>query len=320
MQVAGYGEPLRLVDVPVPEPGPGELLIEVHRAGVNFPDMLLIAGRYQARPEPPFGPGFEVAGRVATLGEGTEGFTVGDRVMAFVEHGGYAEAVVAAASAAIRIPDGVTDDQAAVSLIAYGTNYHALVDRAQLQSGEVLVVLGAAGGVGSTAVELGARLGATVIGCVGAAWKGDVVRSLGAAHVIDYSVEDVKARVREITDGRGADVVYDPVGGDAFEEALRYTAYQGRLLVIGFTSGRIPEIPANRLLLNELSAVGVFWGLFAQRRPEANRTNMAVVLDMLARGELAPVISQVQPLEEAPRALELLAERKVAGKLVLAVR
>jgi len=226
MQVAGYGEPLRLVDAPTPEPGPGEVRIAVHRAGVNFPDMLLIEGSYQVRPEPPFAPGFEVAGEVSAIGPGVEGVAVGDRVLAYVPYGGYAEEVVAAARTVFPIPDVVSFTDAAVVPIAYGTSHHALTDRAALQPGEVLVVLGAAGGVGLTAVELGKLMGATVIGIVGGGWKGAVVSEQGADHVIDHTKEDVRGRVLELTDGRGADVIYDAiapvhVSGHASQEEQR---------------------------------------------------------------------------------------------------
>ncbi len=318
MQVADYGRPLELVDVDEPETGPGEVLIDVHRAGVNFPDLLLIQGRYQMRPEPPFGPGFEVAGVVAAVGDGVSQVAVGDRVMAFVQLGGYAERVVAPETAVFRLPDAVSFDQAAVIPIAYGTGYHALVDRASLAEGETLLVLGASGGVGLVAVELGKHLGATVIGAVGSEWKAEAVRDKGVDEVVGY--DDLRDRVKHLTGGRGADVLYDPVGGDAFDQALRSMAWQGRMLVIGFASGRIPDIPANRLLLNETTAIGVFWGRFAQQDPAANRRNLDVVLGLVARGDLAPVIGDVLALEDAGRAMERLGDRTVVGKLVLAVR
>ncbi|HHC08930.1 MAG TPA: NADPH:quinone oxidoreductase family protein [Actinobacteria bacterium] len=319
MQVAAYGEPLRLVEAPEPEVGPGEVLVDVHRAGVNFPDLLLIQGLYQARPEPPFGPGFEVAGVVAAIGDGVDHVAVGDRVVAFVDHGGYAERVVAPADSVTPIPDEVGFDEAAVLPIAYGTGYHALVDRARLAEGEVLLVLGASGGVGTAAVELGHLLGAVVVGVVGSERKVDAVRDKGADHVL-VGYGDLRTRVRELTGGRGVDVLYDPVGGDPFDAALRAMAWQGRMLVIGFTSGRIPDIPANRLLLNETAALGVFWGRFAREDPEANRRNFATILEWVAEGRLRPTVTEVLPLEEAAAALERLASRRVVGKIVLAVR
>ncbi len=318
MQVAGYGRPLELVEVDEPAAGPGEVLIDVHRAGVNFPDLLLIQGLYQMRPDPPFGPGFEVAGVVAGVGDDVSHVAPGDRVMAFVQLGGYAERVVAPAEAVFELPDAVTFDQAAVIPIAYGTGYHALVDRASLTEGETLLVLGASGGVGLVAVELGKHLGATVIGAVGSAWKSEPVRDKGADEVIGY--DDLRDRVKDLTGGRGADVLYDPVGGDAFDQALRAMAWQGRMLVIGFASGRIPDIPANRLLLNETAAVGVFWGRFAQHDPDANRRNLERILELVARGDLEPRIGDVLALEDAGQAMERLGDRTVVGKLVLAVR
>lgn len=320
MQVAGYGDPLQLVDAPSPQPGRGEVRIAVHAAGVNYPDMLLIQGLYQSRPEPPFGPGFEVAGVVDEVGPGVETAAVGDRVMAFVPHGGYAEEVIALAQTVFPIPDQISFQQGSVIPIAYGTSYHALLDRAALQEGETLVVLGAAGGVGMTAIEIGKRLGATVIACVGSDWKAEAVRVAGADEVVDYSVESVRERVLAMTGGKGADVVYDPVGGDATDEALRYLAWKGRLLVVGFTSGRIAEIPANRLLLKGASAVGVFWGQFAEREPEANAANFRSIVQQVAMGNLDPPIQQTFPLEHAVEAMELLAERRVVGKVVLEVR
>ena len=320
MQVAAFGEPLLLVDVPDPEPAPGEVRIAVRCAGVNFPDMLLIAGTYQMRPEPPFAPGFEVAGVVSAVGDGVTGFDVGDRVMAYTPHGGYAEEVVTPSGTVFPIPDAVSFADAAVIPIAYGTSYHALTDRGRLAEGEVLVVLGASGGVGLAAVELGKLLGATVIGCVGSGWKADAVAERGADHVIDSSAEDVRERVLELTGGRGADVVYDPVGGEATDTALRYLAWRGRLLVIGFASGRIADIPANRLLLKGAEAVGVFWGQFAEREHVANAENFRWLLDRVAAGALRPPISRSYPLQEAAAAMEALANRQAIGKLVLVVR
>jgi len=319
MQVADFGAPLELVDVASPEPDSGEVLVTVERAGVNYPDLLLIQGRYQARPPVPFAPGFEVSGRIAALGDAVADLSVGERVAAFVPYGGYAEEVVAPATSVFPVPEEVSFEVAAVLPVAYGTGIHALVDRAALAPGETLVVLGASGGVGLAAVDVGKRLGATVVGCVGSEWKMGPVREMGADHVLDYTAEDVRERILELTDGRGADVVFDPVGGDAFDAALRYLAYKGRLLVIGFTSGRIPQIPANRLLLKGNAAVGVFWGQFAEREPEANRRNFRRLLEWAVEGEIRPRVAEVLPLEEAPRALETLAARRAVGKIVLRV-
>lgn len=320
MQVDELGGPLRLFESPVPTPGVGEVLISTTRSGVNYPDLLLTQGLYQVRPPLPFAPGFEVAGTVTAVGSGVSRVAVGDRVMAFVPYGGYATDVVAVEDVVFGVPDGVGDEQAAVLPIAYGTAQHGLVDRAALQAGETVVVLGASGGVGIATIQVAGMIGAEVIACVGADWKAEFARDAGADHVIDYVAEDVRSRVLEITDGKGADVVVDPVGGDAADAALRYLAWRGRLLIIGFTSGRISEIPANRLLLKGASAVGVFWGQFAEREPQANRRNFEALLGWVADGSLQPMISQRVPLERAADVLIALAERRVVGKIVLETR
>lgn len=320
MVVTEFGGPLHLVDLDSPVPGPGQVKIAISRAGVNFPDSLIIRGEYQARPPLPFAPGFEVAGTVSAVGAGVEPLTVGDRVMAYLLFGGYAEEVVADVGAVFRLPDDVTDEQGAVTSIAYGTSYHALADRAALQPGETLVVLGAAGGVGLTAVEIGKLLGARVIGLVGSDWKAEIVKEQGAGEVVNYESEDVRERILELTEGRGADVIYDPVGGDASDTALRYLAWRGRLLIIGFTSGRFTEIPANRLLLKGQSAVGVYWGSFAEKEPEANAAAFESILGWIAEGTLQPRITKSLPLEQAGEALEALERRAVVGKAVLEVR
>ena len=320
MQVDELGGPLRLFESPAPIPGVGEVLISTTRSGVNYPDLLLTQGLYQVRPPLPFAPGFEVAGTVTAVGSGVSRVAVGDRVMAFVPYGGYATDVVAVEDVVFGVPDGVGDEQAAVLPIAYGTAQHGLVDRAALQAGETVVVLGASGGVGIATIQVAGMIGAEVIACVGADWKAEFARDAGADHVIDYVAEDVRSRVLEITDGRGADVVVDPVGGDAADAALRYLAWRGRLLIIGFTSGRISEIPANRLLLKGASAVGVFWGQFAEREPQANRRNFEALLGWVADGSLQPMISQRVPLERAADVLIALAERRVVGKIVLETR
>jgi NADPH2:quinone reductase len=319
MVVDELGGPLRVAQLPEPEPGPGQVTIAVRRAGVNFPDMLIMQGRYQLKPPVPFAPGFEVAGEVLAVGPDETRFTPGDRVMASLWYGGYAEVVAVDEARVFALPDGVSDDQAAVVPIAYGTSYHALADRAHLESGETLVVLGASGGVGLATVEIGAMLGARVIGCVGAEWKGEAVRRQGAEHIINTATEDVRSRVLEITDGNGADVVYDPVGGEATEIALRYLAWRGRLLIIGFTSGRIPDLAANRLLLKGAAAVGVYWGQFAELEPAVNRANFDMILSWIADGTLQPFVSERYPLEDAGKALAALAERRAVGKLVLEV-
>jgi NADPH2:quinone reductase len=320
MLVTEFGGPLQLGDLEPTDPGPGQVKIAVNRAGVNFPDMLIIRGQYQARPDLPFAPGFEVAGTVIGTGADVERFAQGDRVMAYLLFGGYAEEVVADEGSVFALPDAVTDDQAAVTPIAYGTSYHALIDRAALRSEETLVVLGASGGVGLTAVEIGKLLGAHVIGLVGSDWKAKIVQEQGADEVVNYETEDVRGRILEITDGRGADVIYDPVGGDAADAALRYLAWRGRLLVVGFTSGRITEIPTNHLLLKGASAVGVFWGSFAEREPAANLAAFESILGWIDEGTLVPQVTKSLPLEDAALALEALERREAVGKTVLEVR
>jgi len=320
MQVDELGGPLVMHEGPDPVPEAGEVAIAVSRIGVNFPDLLLLQGLYQFRPPLPFAPGFEVSGTVAAVGAETSRFSPGDRVMAYISHGGYSTDALAPESSTFPIPDGVEDEQAAVIPIAYGTALHALGDRARLDAGETVAVLGASGGVGIATVQVAKLLGGEVIACVGADWKADAVRRAGADHVVDYLGEDVRSRVLEMTGGRGADVVVDSVGGDATDAALRYLAWRGRLLVIGFTSGRIAEIPANRLLLKGASAVGVFWGQFAEREPDANQANFERLTQWVAEGSLEPMISVRLPLERAPEALEALAERRAVGKIVLEAR
>lgn len=320
MIVTEYGGPLTLGHLDSPDPGPGQVKIAVSRAGVNFPDLLMTRGHYQVRPPLPFAPGFEVAGTLTEVGEGVEHLAVGDRVMAYLFFGGYAEEVVADAGSVFAVPDEVTDDQAAVTPIAYGTGYHALVDRGALRSGETLVVIGASGGVGLTAVEIGKLLGARVIGLVGSDWKAEIVYEQGADEVMNYENEDVRDRVLELTDGRGADVIYDPVGGDAADDALRYIAWRGRFLVVGFTSGRISEIPANRLLLRGAAAVGVYWGAFVEHEPAASVAAMGSILGWIGEGTLRPRVTSSVPLGGAAKALEALERREAVGKTVLEVR
>ncbi len=314
-----FGDTLTTDEVADPEPGDGEVLIEVRRAGVNFPDTLITKGLYQTRPQLPFSPGFEVAGRVAALGNGVTSVRVGDPVMATFEYGGYAELAVAEERTLVPLRAGTDWSTAAAFPIAYGTVYHALVDRGRLTSGETLLVTGASGGVGLAAVQVGILLGATVLAAVGSEWKAKLPLANGAAAAIDYSKEDLRARVKELTEGRGVDVIFDPVGGDVFDRCVRAVSWAGRLLVVGFASGRIPEIPANLVLLKGSSIVGVFWGSFAAREPEASRANFEVLGDWLESGELRPYISATYPLERAAEALASVAARQATGKVVLEV-
>ncbi len=314
-----FGPPDTLVvaDVPDPEPGPGQVVVDVAACGVNFPDVLIIQDKYQFKPELPFSPGGEVAGTVSAVGEGVEGFAVGDRVAAMLGWGGMAEKVAVPAASAVPVPVGVDLVQASGFLLAHGTSHHALKDRARLAEGETLLVLGASGGVGLAAVELGALMGARVIAAASSPEKLELCRRYGAAETIDYSTEDLRARVKELTDGRGVDVCYDPVGGDLSEKALRSMAWDGRFLVIGFAAGDIPKIPLNLPLLKGCSVVGVFWGAFTGKEPERNQANIAELLGWLAEGRLDPHVSATYPLERAGEAIADLEQRRAKGKVVV---
>ena len=310
---------LELQEVPAPDLAPGGVRIAVAAAGLNFADTLMLAGRYQEPRQPPFAPGLEVAGRVAEAGTGVSGLKPGDRVMAAVGAGGYAEQVVASAEDVIPIPDEMDFVTAAGFPIAYGTSHHALTARAGLKAGEALLVHGAAGGVGLTAVEIGHALGATVIATAGAAEKLAVARAHGADHLINYREEDVKARVRAVTAGRGVDVVYDPVGGEVFETSLRCTAPEGRLLVIGFASGEVPQIPANLLLVKNLTVIGYYWGAYRRSHADELRRGFQELLGWYREGRIKPKISATFPLEGANEALDLLRRRGSTGKVVLKI-
>lgn len=314
-----YGPPESLVleDVPDLVAGPGKVVLDVKACGVNFPDTLIIQGKYQFKPEMPFSPGGEVAGVVREVGAGVTHAKVGDRVIAFTGAGGFAEQVAADAAAVIPMPDGMDFATASGFVMTYGTSYHALVDRAQVREGETVLVLGAAGGVGLTAVELGKQLGARVIAAASSKKKLEVCRDYGADETIDYSTEDVRARIKELTGGAGVDVVYDPVGGDLAEPVLRSTAWGGRYLVIGFAAGDIPRVPLNLALLKGCSIVGVFWGAFVQREPARNAEHLRTLATWWSEGRIKPLVSQTYPLEQAARALNDMLERKVVGKVVL---
>lgn len=308
---------LRVDQLPDPTPGAGEILVEVRAAGVNFPDVLLSRGKYQFKPEPPFVPGGEVAGVVAAVGAGVTSFAVGDRVAATMIHGAFAEKVVANEAAAVKLPDAVSFETGAATLLTYATTVHALVDRAGLREGETLLVLGAAGGVGIAAVEIGNLLGARVIAAAGAAEKVAFCKEHGAREGIVYTSEDLKERTKALTGGAGADVVYDPVGGAYTEQALRSIAWEGRLLIVGFAAGDIPKIPMNLVLLKGCQIVGVFWGSFVMRTPQKNLENARRILDWVAEGKLHPHVDAVLPFDRAREALERLELRQVKGKIVL---
>jgi NADPH2:quinone reductase len=289
----------------------------VAACSVSFPDVLMMKNEYQAKPPLPFSPGGEISGTIGAVGAGVDGFKVGDAVLASMGWGGMAEKVVVAANRCIPVPDGVDLVHAAAFLYAYGTSHHALKDRAELQPGETLLVLGAAGGVGLSAVELGVAMGATVIAAASDDDKLALCREYGAAMTINYSNEDLKLRARELTGGVGADVVYDPVGGEYSEPALRSTAWNGRFLVIGFAAGTIPKIPLNLTLLRGCSVVGVFWGAFVAKEPEKNKRNVDELMQLWGDGRLRPHVSATYPLEQAADAVREVAERKAKGKVVV---
>ena len=317
----GRIEGLSYEDIEPPVPGPGEVLIGVEVVGLNFPDLLMIQGIYQYRPRLPFVAGAEAAGRVLAVGEGVDHVAAGDRVMGFnLLSGAMAEQFVVSAGKVFALPDGVTMEQGACMALTYGTGYHALVARARLAPGETLLITGATGGVGSAGIQIGKALGARVIAAVSSEAKAEVATDLGADETIDYSVESLKERTKELTGGVGADVIYDPVGGDTFLECLRSINWGGRILVVGFTSGRIPKAPMNLPLLKGCSIVGVFWGAYADRDPVGNRANFTRLLDWTAEGIIQPHISGRFPLESAVEALSTIAARKATGKVVLTNR
>jgi NADPH2:quinone reductase len=308
---------LALEDRPVPAPGPGEVRIRVRAAGLNFADTLIIKGQYQDKPPLPFVPGMEIAGQIEQRGEGVAGFVPGDRVMATLDHGGFAEEAVTAASNVVPLPDSIDYVTAAGFAIAYGTAYGALVWAGRLQADEILLVHGAAGGVGLATVECGRALGARVIATARGAEHLEVASAHGADALIDTASEDVRARVRELTEGRGADVVFDPIGGELFTASLRSIAWEGRLLVIGFASGQIPQIPANLLLVKNAAAIGFYWGSYRRHDPARVHAAFHELLRWHAERRIRPHVSEVHPLSEAKTALERLLARQSTGKVVL---
>ncbi len=308
---------LRVDEVPSPVPSSGQVLIDVKAAGVNFPDILITQGKYQFKPAVPFSPGGEAAGIVSAVGPGVTSLKVGDRVATTLLYGAYAEQVVAQEMATVKLPDVVPFEIGAATLLTYATTYHALVDRAALQPEETLLVLGAAGGVGIAAVELGVLLGAKVIAAASSQDKLAFCRAHGASEGIDYSTEDLKERIKALTNGTGVDCIYDPVGGNLAEPALRGIAWQGRYLVVGFASGEIPKIPLNLALLKGCQIVGVFWGQFAMRESAKNRAHCERLFAWVAEGKLEPTIDATLSFEQAGEALGRLARREVKGKLVL---
>jgi len=313
----GTPETLRLEEVAAPALTANGVRIRVAAAAINFADLLMVAGKYQEKPAFPFTPGLEIAGTVVEWGDAVQGFAKGQRVMAVVGHGGYAEEAVADAAAVFPIPDRLDFAAAAGFPVAYGTSHGALAWRAALQPGETLLVHGAAGGVGLTAVEIGKAMGARVIATASTAEKLQLAAAHGADHGICSRDGDVRARVKELTDGAGADVVYDPVGGALFEASLRATAWGGRILIIGFASGDVPQIPANLLLVKNVAAHGYAWGSYIKQEPARVRDSFATLLRWWEEGKLKPHISETLPLKAAAEAMNLLKTRRATGKVVL---
>jgi len=313
----GPPESLAIEDLPSPTPGPGEAVVTVHAASVNFPDVLIIQNKYQLKPPLPFSPGSELSGTVKSVGAGVTTVAPGDRVFAITGYGAFAEEVKLEAARLLPIPHGMDFATAAAFGLTYATSDHALFDRGALKSGETLLVLGAAGGVGIAAIEIGKAIGARVIACASSADKLAVCRAHGADDTIDYAAEDLRERIKALTANRGPDVVYDPVGGPYTEPALRSIAWRGRLLVVGFAAGEIPKIPLNLTLLKGCSIVGVFWGDFSRREPQHFSESIQRLGRWYAEGRLAPHIFATLPLERAGEALTLMANREVKGKIVL---
>lgn len=319
IQCEEWGPPslLRLRDVSDPEPKPGEVLIRVHAAGVNFPDVLIVQKKYQVQPALPFTPGMEVAGEVIGLGEGVNVWKLGDKVLALCGTGGFAEKIALDAALCMPVPESVPYDVAAGFMLAYATSYHALVDRAALTADDTVLVLGAAGGVGLAAVEIAKAKGAKVIAAASTDAKCAICREHGADATINYTDEDLREAVKTLTGGNGPDVIYDPVGGALAEPAFRSIGWRGRYLVVGFAGGHIPSLPLNLPLLKGASVIGVFWGEFARREPENLISLIRDLFGLLVSGRLRPLISKHYPLEAVPQALEDMEARKVLGKVVV---
>ncbi len=317
--VKEYGpiENLVVEEIPSLHAKKGQVVIAVKACGVNFPDILITQGLYQFKPALPFSPGGEVAGVIKEVGEGVSHFKVGDAVFTGVLFGGYAEEVIADARMVFPIPEGMDFVTASSIMMTYGTSYHALVDRAKIKAGETLLVLGAAGGVGLAAVDIGKALGARVIAAASTEEKLALCKEYGADEVINYSQENLKERLKEITGAQGVDVIYDPVGGDYSETAFRSIAWEGRFLVVGFAAGDIPKLPLNLPLLKGAQIVGVFWGAFTQKFPQKNAENFIKMMEMFQKGTLKSHVHGTYPLERVVEALKEMTERKVQGKVVL---
>ncbi len=312
----GPANTLVIDDIPSPEPGKGQVKVRVKAAGLNFPDTLIIEGKYQIKPELPFSPGGEMAGEVLAVGDGVQRFKAGQRVMGLTGYGAFAEEILVPENQLIPVPDGMNDHTAAAFSMVYGTSYHALKQRANIQPGETLLVLGASGGVGLAAVELGKAMGATVIAAASSAEKLEVAKEAGADDLINYADEDLKDALKQRYP-KGVDVIYDPVGDRFTEAAIRNMAWNGRLLIVGFAAGDIPKIPANLALLKGCSIIGVFWGAFTQKEPQTNIQNIMELMQLFNQGKINPRISQVFPFEEYEQALAALTSRTAKGKVVL---
>jgi NADPH2:quinone reductase len=312
-------EQMKLEDIPLPEPGPGEVRIKNRAAALNFYDILLIQGRYQVKPKLPFTPGSEVAGQIDAVGRGVSDFSVGDRVQAMALGGGFSEYSLAAADKTFRIPDGMSFEEAAAMIVIYQTSYFALKNRTTVRPGEWLLVHAGAGGVGLSAIQIGKAIGARVIATAGSDEKVAFCLSQGAERALSYAGNGWVDEVKAITGGRGADLIYDPVGGDVFDLSTKCIAPEGRLLVIGFAGGRIPSIAANRVLLKNISIVGVYWGGYLEHHPKFMKEAQADLFAMYEAGEIKPVVSETYPLSEAATALRALAGRKTHGKVVLTI-
>jgi NADPH:quinone reductase len=316
-----FGPPESLVieDLPSPTPGPKQVVVSVKAASLNFPDTLIIQDKYQVKPQLPFTPGCELAGVVKEVGEGVTALKPGDRVLGVIPYGAFAQECIAPVERMVPIPDGMDFKTAAAFLMTYGTSYHALRNRANTKPGESLLVLGAAGGVGLAAVEIGKILGMRVIACASSPDKLEVCRQHGADEGIDYSKEDMRARIKELTDGKGVDVIYDAVGGAYTEAALRSSAWRGRLLVVGFAAGDIPKIPLNLPLLMERDIIGVHWGAWVPRAREEFAASVAELGVWYREGRIRPHVSMEYPLAQISEAMHTMLERKVTGKLVVTV-
>ncbi len=306
-------------DIEAPRPGPGDVVIRVNSAALNFFDTLVTRGKYQYKPDLPFSPAGEIAGTVAEIGLDVAGFSVGDRVAAYIGWGGARELVCVAATAVVKIPQSVDDDVAAGLAITFGTAIHGLKDRADLKPGETVAVLGASGGAGLAAVEIAKVMGGKVIAAASSEEKLKICREHGADQTINYATSDLKAELRRLTDGKGVDVVYDCVGGDFAEAAIRSLAWQGKFLVVGFASGTIPKVALNVFLLKGADARGVFWGEAVKRDPDGHRANMVTVLNWVADGSLKPRIHARYPLEDTAEAIRVLDRREAVGKVVIRI-